>query len=78
MRGDTAQEAKAMRGRERTRKKHLKRVGWRIVSEERAEESGYRLTLDRPDGQRVTAEAPTRPRAYQRAQLLARQQTTAL
>jgi hypothetical protein len=62
-----------MKGRERIRKKHLQRAGWGIVSEERAGEHQWRLVLLGPGGQEVSVDAPTRPRAFQRAETLVRQ-----
>lgn len=57
-----------MRGRERAKKKHLKRLGWRIVDEAHESDRAYRLELRGPDGQQVRIMAPTRPKAYRRAE----------
>ncbi|MEJ2034509.1 MAG: hypothetical protein P8Y63_16075 [Deltaproteobacteria bacterium] len=56
-----------MYGRKRTHKKHLKQAGWRIVEGGRTE-TGYRLVLEKAGGEQVTVEAPTRPRAYAKAE----------
>jgi hypothetical protein len=65
-----------MRGGERVRKKRLQRAGWGIVSEERAGEHQWRLVLLGPGGQELSVDAPTRPRAFQRAETLVRQRAT--
>ena len=58
-----------MRGPTRIRKKHLKLAGWQILSEGRDEASKrYTLVLRSPRGEEVRIEAPTRPRAYYRAE----------
>jgi hypothetical protein len=54
-----------MYGRKRTHKKNLAKHGWRIVEDGRIEE-GYRLVLEKA-GERVTVDAPSRPRAYAKA-----------
>ncbi|HKJ67746.1 MAG TPA: hypothetical protein VKA68_07295 [bacterium] len=57
-----------MRGKLRIRKKRLKRAGWKIISASRMDEKTYQLTLESPDGEEVTIEERTRPRAYLRAE----------
>jgi hypothetical protein len=58
-----------MRGSTRIRKKHIKQAGWQIVSEGRPEPGQrYILVLRSPGGEELRIEAPTRPRAYYRAE----------
>jgi hypothetical protein len=54
-----------MRGRERARKKHIKRAGWQIVGERNdRERRSHSLLLRGPGGEEVTVGASSRPRAY--------------
>lgn len=68
-----------MRGRERGRKKHIKRAGWRIVAERTdPERRAHSLLLSSPTGDEVEVGARSRPRAYLAAEatVAARQRDT--
>jgi len=56
-----------MRGHSRIRKKLLKKAGWTVTEDARQDEKTYRLVLENPDGDQKIIEAPTKPRAYYRA-----------
>jgi hypothetical protein len=60
-----------MRGRERSRKKHIKRAGWSIAGERPNQAPGaHSLLLRGPGGVEVKVEAPSRPRAYYAAEAM--------
>jgi hypothetical protein len=69
-----------MRGRKGIREKHLRKAGWEVVNEANYPGKGHELVLrhfhgrknvlspDQPRGKEVHIVAPTRPRAYLRAE----------
>jgi hypothetical protein len=61
-----------MRGTTRARRDHLREKGWRVISEGKAGENGYRLQMQYGDDEPVGIQAPTRPRAYLRAETVAK------
>ncbi len=67
-----------MRGTTRIRRKHLEDTGWRVVSEGRTGENGYRLEMQLGSDQPVGIQAPTRPRAYRQAETVAKAASTAV
>ncbi|GIW47972.1 MAG: hypothetical protein KatS3mg078_1849 [Deltaproteobacteria bacterium] len=56
-----------MRGKRRIREKRLKKGGWKILEDSRFN-GKHRLVLEGPGGNQVVIEAPTRPRAYLKAE----------
>ena len=57
-----------MRGGFRIRKKNLKQAGWQVVGDSKAGEARYQLVLKNSEGNEMTIQAPTRTRAFRRAE----------